>query len=225
MDSIAIHLDDVSLFFDSEQRRVEVLRALSLRVQAGERVALVGPSGSGKSSLLMLLAGLEHPSSGRVEVLGHDLAALNENQLARLRRDHIGFVFQSFHLIPTMTALENVATALDLAGHDDPRSAARQELAAVGLEARINHHPGELSGGEQQRVAIARAVSTAPSLILADEPTGNLDEDTGNAVADLLFEAAAQRNATLILVTHDPDLASRTERILRLQGGSLVYSE
>ena len=188
-------------------------------------MALVGPSGSGKSSLLMLLAGLEHPSSGRVKVLGHDLAALNENQLARLRRDHIGFVFQSFHLIPTMTALENVATALDLAGHDDPRSAARHELAAVGLEARINHHPGELSGGEQQRVAIARAVSTAPSLILADEPTGNLDEDTGNAVADLLFEAAAQRNATLVLVTHDPDLASRTERILRLQGGSLVYSE
>ena len=173
----------------------------------------------------MLLAGLEHPSSGRVEILGHDLAALNENQLARLRRDHIGFVFQSFHLIPTMTALENVATALDLAGHDDPRSAARQELAAVGLEARINHHPGELSGGEQQRVAIARAVSTAPSLILADEPTGNLDEDTGNAVADLLFEAAAQRNATLVLVTHDPDLASRTERILRLHGGSLAYSE
>ena len=225
MDSIAIHLDDVSLSFDSEQRRVEVLRTLSLRVQAGERVALVGPSGSGKSSLLMLLAGLEHPSSGRVEVLGHDLAELNENQLARLRRDHIGFVFQSFHLIPTMTALENVATALDLAGHDDPRSAARQELAAVGLEARVNHHPGELSGGEQQRVAIARAVSTAPSLILADEPTGNLDEDTGNAVADLLFEAAAQRNATLVLVTHDPDLASRTERILRLQSGSLVYSE
>ena len=221
MNGIAISLSDISLSFESEQRRVDVLRALSFAVQTGERVALVGPSGSGKSSLLMLLAGLERPSSGRIEVLGQDLTSLNENGLASLRREHIGFVFQSFHLIPTMTALENVATALDLSAHPDPRDAARHELAAVGLETRLNHYPGELSGGEQQRVAIARAVATAPSLILADEPTGNLDEETGNAVADLLFEAATRRNATLVLVTHDPELAGRTERIMRLQGGAI----
>ena len=224
VDSIAIQLDDVSLSFESEQRRVDVLRTLSLRVQAGESIALVGPSGSGKSSLLMLLAGLEQPTSGRIEVLGRDLSSLNENELAHLRRDHIGFVFQSFHLIPTMTAIENVATALDLAGHPDPRGAARQELAAVGLDARLQHYPSELSGGEQQRVAIARAVATSPSLILADEPTGNLDEATGNAVADLLFQAAERQKSTLVLVSHDTDLASRTERIMRLQGGSIAVN-
>ncbi len=225
VEEITIRLDDVSLSFDSEQRRVEVLRDLSMSVRAGENVALVGPSGSGKSSLLMLLAGLEQPSSGRIEVLGHDLSSLNENGLALLRRHHIGFVFQSFHLIPTMTALENVATALDLGGHDDPRGIAGRELAMVGLEDRLHHYPGELSGGEQQRVAIARAVATSPSLILADEPTGNLDESTGSAVADLLFEAATSRDATLVLVTHDPELAARTERIMRLQGGRLVTDQ
>ena len=218
----AIRLDRLCLSFASDSRRVEVLRDLCLEVATGESVALVGPSGSGKSSLLMLLAGLEKPESGRIEVLGRDLAALDENALARFRRDHIGFVFQSFHLIPTMTALENVATALDLAGHPDPTGAAAAELAAVGLADRRPHYPGELSGGEQQRVAIARAMAGTPDLILADEPTGNLDEATGNQVADLLFAAAARRGATLVLVTHDTDLAARTTRILRLQRGRLV---
>lgn len=222
MSDVALRLEDVSLSFESDQRCVEVLQSLSFTVNGGRSLTLVGPSGSGKSSLLMLLAGLERPSSGQVEVLGRDLARLGEDELARLRRDHIGFVFQSFHLIPTMTALENVATALDLGNHADPHGAARQELAAVGLESRLNHHPTELSGGEQQRVAIARAVATAPNLILADEPTGNLDEATGSAVADLLFESAARSSATLILVTHNPALASRTERVLRLQAGRIV---
>ncbi len=222
MEEIALQLRDVSLSFETERGTVDVLRSVSFRVGSGELVALVGPSGSGKSSLLMLLAGLEAPTSGHVQVLGHELAGLNENALARLRREHIGFVFQSFHLIPTMTAIENVATALDLADHPDPRGAARDELAAVGLGDRVHHHPTELSGGEQQRVAIARAVATAPSLILADEPTGNLDDATGNAIADLLFESAARRNATMVMVTHNSELASRTERVMRLQGGRLA---
>jgi len=221
MPDIAMRMAGVSLSFALEHERVEVLRSLDLQAKRGEALALVGPSGSGKSSLLMLLAGLERPDSGQIDVLGQDILQMNESALAKLRRDHIGFVFQSFHLIPTMTALDNVATALDLAGRDAPRETARRELAAVGLGARLRHHPAELSGGEQQRVAIARAVSTSPSLILADEPTGNLDESTGGEIADLLFEVAARCGSTLMLATHDMELAARTDRVLRLQGGRI----
>ncbi len=201
---------------------VNILHGIDLDIAPGETVALLGPSGSGKTSLLMLLAGLERPSAGHITLAGHDLTRLGEDALARLRRDHVGVVFQAFHLIPTMTALENVAVPLELAGRADARIRARASLEAVGLGHRLSHLPGQLSGGEQQRTAIARAFSAAPRLILADEPTGNLDQATGREIISLLFAEQRAHATTLLLVTHDPALASRCERRLHLADGRLV---
>jgi putative ABC transport system ATP-binding protein len=189
-----------------------------------EAVGLVGPSGSGKSTLLMVMAGLERPDAGAVEVAGHDLVALDEDALARFRGREVGIVFQSFHLIPTMTAIENVAVPLELAGHADAFARAERELTAVGLGDRLTHYPAQLSGGEQQRVALARALAPHPSILVADEPTGNLDEDTGRQIVDLLFAGHAERNTTLVLVTHDPSLAARCDRVVRLRSGHVETS-
>jgi len=201
---------------------VEILRGISAEIGRGETVGMVGPSGSGKSSLLMLMGGLERATGGTVAALGHDLTAMNEDALARFRREHMGVVFQSFHLIPTMTALENVATPLELAGHADAFDRAAEELAAVGLERRAGHYPAQLSGGEQQRVALARAAAPRPDILLADEPTGNLDGATGAAIMDQLFGLRDRHGATLVLVTHAPDLAARCDRVLHLDDGRLV---
>jgi len=191
-------------------------------VGAGETVGIVGPSGSGKTSLLMLLAGLERASGGSVVVAGHDLAGKDEDALARIRRDHIGIVFQAFHLIPTMTALENVAIGMELAGVADAMARAEAGLRAVGLGHRLTHLPGQLSGGEQQRVALARAMAPRPAILLADEPTGNLDRTTGAVVIDLLFALTREAGATLLLVTHDTTLAAQCGRVVQLADGRVV---
>src|SRR6267154_2719422 len=217
-----VALDDVRLTLASAAGPVDILRGISLTIMAGETVALLGPSGSGKSSLLMVLAGLERPSAGGVRLAGHDLAALDEDGLARLRRHHVGIVFQSFHLVPTMNALENVAIPLELAGRRDAFALAEDGLAAVGLGHRLLHYPGQLSGGEQQRVALARAFATTPRLLLADEPTGNLDTATGRIVIDLRFTLQARHGTTLVLITHDASLAQRCDRIVRLADGRVV---
>ena len=201
---------------------VQVLRGVDLTVAAGEAVGIVGPSGSGKTSLLMLLAGLERPTAGGLMVAGRELAALDEDALARFRRDEIGIVFQAFHLVPTMTALENVAIPLEFAGRRDAFERAAEALKDVGLGHRLEHYPGQLSGGEQQRVALARAVVAEPRLILADEPTGNLDRTTGGAVMDLLFGLRARLGTTLLLITHDQALAERCERQVRIEDGVIV---
>lgn len=201
---------------------VEILKGITLDVAQGETLGLVGPSGSGKSSLLMLMGGLERATGGSVRALGRDLTALDEDALARFRRGNMGVVFQSFHLIPTMTALENVAVPLELMGAKDAFERAAAELAAVGLEKRAGHYPAQLSGGEQQRVALARAFVTRPEVLFADEPTGNLDTHTGEAVVNLLFRMNAESGTTLVLVTHDPKLASRCDRVLRIEAGRLV---
>jgi putative ABC transport system ATP-binding protein len=220
-----ISLRDARLTLDGNAGTVEILRGISLDVARGETLGLVGPSGSGKSSLLMLLGGLEQATSGRISVLGRDLTTMDEDQLARFRRDHMGVVFQSFHLLPTMTALENVAIPLELAGVNDAFDRARQELEAVGLGARIGHYPAQLSGGEQQRVALARAAAPRPEILLADEPTGNLDGTTGTAIMDLLMGLRDRHGSTLVLVTHAPELAARCDRIIRLRDGQLDLSE
>jgi putative ABC transport system ATP-binding protein len=217
-----VALDDVRLTLASAAGPVDILRGISLTIMAGETVALLGPSGSGKTSLLMVLAGLERPSAGRVELAGQDLAALNEDGLARLRRHHVGIVFQSFHLIPTMNALENVAIPLELAGDRKALAAAGAALERVGLGHRLAHYPGQLSGGEQQRVAIARAFAAGPQLLLADEPTGNLDGETGRAVIDRLFAEHARLGTALLLITHDAELAARCEREIVLADGRVV---
>jgi putative ABC transport system ATP-binding protein len=217
-----VALDDIRLTLASAARPVDILRGISLTIAAGETVALLGPSGSGKSSLLMVLAGLERPSAGQVRLAGHDLAGLDEDGLARLRRRHVGIVFQSFHLIPTMNALENVAIPLELAGDGDAMSAAGAALARVGLGHRLSHYPGQLSGGEQQRVAIARAFAAGPQLLLADEPTGNLDGETGRAVMDCLFAEHARLGTALLLITHDAELAARCGREIVLADGRVV---
>lgn len=216
-----LSLTDVALRLDGNAGPVDILHDISLEVKTGETVGLVGPSGSGKSSLLMVLGGLERASSGQVMALGHDLTRLDEDALARFRRDHMGVVFQSFHLIPTMTALENVATPLELAGTADAFERAEAELAAVGLADRIHHYPSQLSGGEQQRVALARAAAPRPKLLLADEPTGNLDGSTGAAIMDLLFGLRDRHGATLVLVTHARELAARCDRVIRLRDGRI----
>ena len=216
-----LDLSNVSLRLNSNAGPVDILRDITVRVQPGETLGLVGPSGSGKSSLLMLMGGLERASGGKVTALGHDLNALNEDALARLRRDHMGVVFQSFHLIPTMTALENVATPLELAGHRDAFDRAAVELEAVGLADRAHHYPGQLSGGEQQRVALARAAAPRPKILLADEPTGNLDEANGAAIMEQLFGLRDRHGATLVLVTHAPDLTRRCDRVIRLRDGQI----
>ncbi len=201
---------------------VEILRGITLEVKRGETLGLTGPSGSGKSSLLMLMGGLERASGGTVSALGHDLTTMDEDGLARFRRGNMGVVFQSFHLIPTMTALENVAVPLELAGVRDAFGRARTELQAVGLAFRADHYPSQLSGGEQQRVALARAVVGRPAILLADEPTGNLDTANGAAIMELLFSLRDRHGATLILVTHAPELAARCDRIVRLADGRLA---
>ena len=218
-----IALSNVHLSLESNAGTIEILKNISLNVSTGESLALVGPSGSGKSSLLMLLGGLERASSGSVRVAGTELSDLNEDQLAFLRRDQMGIVFQSFHLIPTMSALENVATPLELAGVIDAFKKARSALDSVGLTHREDHFPGQLSGGEQQRVALARAVVAQPKILLADEPTGNLDGTNGIAIMDLLFSLRDQFDSTLIFVTHDPVLANRCNRIIRLHDGEIDH--
>ena len=215
----AIDLADVHLSLGSGAARVHILKGVTLKIRQGEAVGLVGPSGSGKSTLLMTLGGLERPDSGTVRIAGQDLGILDEDGLARFRGRHIGIVFQSFHLIPTMTALENVAVPLELAGARDAFERAGAELEAVGLAERLRHYPAELSGGEQQRVALARALAPGPAILVADEPTGNLDEATGKAVIDLMFARFAARAMTLVLVTHDAALAARCDRVIRLRFG------
>jgi len=215
-------VEDVHLTLGSAAGPVNILRGISLEIGAGETVALLGPSGSGKSTLMMVAAGLERPSSGRVAVAGHDLGVLDEDGLARLRRRHIGIVFQAFHLIPTMNALENVAIPLELAGAEGAFVAAEAALGRVGLDHRLGHYPAQLSGGEQQRVAIARAFVAAPRLLLADEPTGNLDQATGDLVIDRLFAEHARQGTSLLLITHDPRLAERCERQLHMSDGRIV---
>ncbi len=216
-----IALTDVELTLRGNAGPVKILRGVTLSVARGETLGLVGPSGSGKSSLLMLMGGLESATAGTVTALGRDLTRMNEDALARFRRDHMGVVFQSFHLIPTMTALENVATPLELAGARDAFDRAAEELRAVGLGARLDHYPAQLSGGEQQRVALARAFAPRPEILLADEPTGNLDGATGAAVVELLFGLRDRSGATLVLVTHAPELAARCDRVVRLRDGRL----
>tara|TARA_R110002020_G_scaffold15140_126_gene53710 strand:- start:1798 stop:2550 length:753 start_codon:yes stop_codon:yes gene_type:complete len=220
----AIALDDVHLSLGSGAARVHILKGVSLEIVGGESVGIVGPSGSGKSTLLMVLGGLERADAGTVTVAGNALTGLSEDQLARFRGRSVGIVFQAFHLISTMTALENVAVPLELAGVSNAFERARAELASVGLADRTNHYPTELSGGEQQRVAIARALAPEPALLLADEPTGNLDEDTGATIVDLMFEACAARGMTLVIVTHDPELARRCDRTVRMRAGEIDHA-
>ncbi|MCC6006982.1 MAG: ABC transporter ATP-binding protein [Rhodobacteraceae bacterium] len=225
MSSPIISLRDVHLSLAGNAGPVDILRGISLDVARGETLGLVGPSGSGKSSLLMVIGGLERATSGSVTALGRDLSRLSEDALARFRRDHMGVVFQSFHLIPTMTALENVATPLELAGARDAFDRAEEELKAIGLGARAHHYPAQLSGGEQQRVALARAAVGRPEILLADEPTGNLDGATGTVIMDLLFGLRDRHGSTLVLVTHAPELAARCDRVLRLRDGSVEGEE
>ncbi len=217
-----VELAELRLKLASAAGEVNILRGINLTVRRGESVAIVGPSGSGKSTMLMVMAGLERPSSGRVRVAGQDLSDLDEDQLALFRRENVGIVFQAFHLIPTMTAIENVAVPLEFAGDHDAFARARKGLEAVGLGHRLEHYPGQLSGGEQQRVALARAFAAEPPLLFADEPTGNLDGTTGTQIIELLFALRARRGATLLLITHDPELAGRCDRIVRLHDGHIV---
>ena len=225
MSDPVLSLQAASLSLDGNAGPVSILDAISLDVHGQETVGLVGPSGSGKSSLLMLMGGLEQATSGKVMALGHDLTTMSEDALARLRRDHFGVVFQSFHLIPTMTAIENVAAPLELAGVSDAYDRAEAELDAVGLNARVGHYPSQMSGGEQQRVALARAAAPRPDIVLADEPTGNLDSVNGAAIIDLLFGLRERHNATLVMVTHAPDLAARCDRVITLTDGRIARTE
>ncbi len=220
-----ISAENLCLTYSSEAGNVEVLKNLALYVKEGESIAIIGPSGSGKSSILMLLAGLEEISSGSLRLLSKDVSKFSEDAFALFRKDNIGIIFQNFHLIPTMTALENVAIPLELQGHKDATPQAADWLKKVGLEQRGTHYPAQLSGGEQQRVAIARALAANAKLILADEPTGNLDENTGHEIAELLFSLNKQENRTLILITHDLLLAQNADRILKLENGVLLSQD
>jgi putative ABC transport system ATP-binding protein len=220
-----LSLRDARLTLAGNAGPVEILKGITLDVSRGETLGLVGPSGSGKSSLLMLMGGLEKATGGQVLALGQDLTVMNEDQLARFRRGNMGVVFQSFHLIPTMTALENVAVPMELAGLRDAFDRAEAELRAVGLGARMDHYPSQMSGGEQQRVALARAAAPRPAILLADEPTGNLDGTNGAAIMDLLFGLRDRHGATLVLVTHAPELAARCDRVVRLADGLVLADE
>jgi len=218
----AITLRGVNLSLGRGAARVHILRDIDLHIGRGEAVGMLGPSGSGKSTLLMVMTGLERPDAGSVVVAGQELQQLDEDRLARFRGKNVGIVFQAFHLIPTMTALENVAVPLEFAGAADALSRAERELTAVGLSERLHHYPAELSGGEQQRVALARALAPNPAIVVADEPTGNLDETTGREVIELLFRGHKERGTTLVLVTHDTALAARCDRVLHMRSGKLV---
>jgi putative ABC transport system ATP-binding protein len=220
----AISLSGVNLSLGRDAARVHILKDIDLHIGRGEAIGLVGPSGSGKTTLLMVLAGLERADTGSITVAGSDLRKLDEDALARFRGRNVGIVFQSFHLIPTMTALENVAVPLELSGEADAQGRARAELAMVGLAERLHHYPAQLSGGEQQRVALAHALAPNPAILVADEPTGNLDEATGKQVIELLFAGHVERGTTLILVTHDNALAQRCDRIVRLRSGRIENS-
>ncbi|KIC46604.1 ABC transporter [Ruegeria sp. ANG-S4] len=222
MTTPVLDLQNAALSLDGNAGRVNILHDITLSVQEGETLGLVGPSGSGKSSLLMLMGGLEQATGGTITALGRDLTQMDEDALARFRRDTMGVVFQNFHLIPTMTALENVATPLELAGHADAFPRAEAELDAVGLSHRRDHYPAQLSGGEQQRVALARASAPRPRLLLADEPTGNLDQTNGAAIVDLLFGLRDRHGATLVLVTHSHSLAQKCDRVVRLRDGRIA---
>ena len=217
-----IDMRSVQVTLEGPAGPVNILRGLDLTVFPGEAVGVVGPSGSGKSTMMMVIAGLERATSGQVMVAGHDLSALGEDKLALFRRDQLGIVFQGFHLVPTMTALENVAVPLEFAGRKDAFERAAEQLEAVGLGHRLDHYPGQLSGGEQQRVALARAFAVRPRVLLADEPTGNLDQDTGAHIMDLLFDMAKRHGATLLLITHDPRLAGRCDRVVSLRDGRIA---
>jgi putative ABC transport system ATP-binding protein len=221
---MAIRAANVTLSLGSNDASVSILRGVDLEVPYDSSVALLGPSGSGKSSLMAVLAGLEQASGGTVIVDGLDFTKLDEDELARARRGRIGIVLQAFHLLPTMTALENVAIPLELAGLEDPFGRAQSELEAVGLGHRLTQYPAQLSGGEQQRVAIARAMAAGPKIIFADEPTGNLDGSTGTAIVDLLFDRRAALGATLLIITHDPELARKCDRVISMQDGHVVES-
>jgi putative ABC transport system ATP-binding protein len=221
MSNLILSLKDVHLSLNGNAGMVDILHDISLDVTKGETLALIGPSGSGKSSLLMVMGGLEQTTGGTIRAVNQDLTNLDEDALAKFRRHYMGVVFQSFHLIPTMTAIENVAVPLELAGESDAFDRAQAELAAVGLGARANHYPNQMSGGEQQRVALARALAPRPEILLADEPTGNLDGTNGEAVMDLLFDLRDRHGATLIMVTHSPELANRCDRVIRLRDGRL----
>ena len=216
-----IELDDIRLTLGEGDVRTEILKGVSLKLEPGESVAVLGPSGSGKSSLMAIVAGLERPDSGRARLAGQDISGLGEDQLARLRGRSLGIILQAFHLLPTMTALENVSVPLELAGVDDPRGRAAFELEQVGLGHRLTHYPAQLSGGEQQRVAIARATAPRPQLLLADEPTGNLDSKTGAQIIDLLFERAGKAGAGLLVITHDSAVAARAGRTVHMSDGRL----
>jgi putative ABC transport system ATP-binding protein len=222
MSNPLIELNDVRLTLGEGDVRTEILKGVSLRLEPGESVAVLGPSGSGKSSLMAVVAGLERADSGNVRLAGRDIGSLDEDALARLRGRSLGIVLQAFHLLPTMTALENVSVPLELAGVDDPRGRAAFELEQVGLSHRISHYPAQLSGGEQQRVAIARATASRPQLLLADEPTGNLDSKTGGAIIDLLFERAGKAGAGLLVITHDAAVAARAGRTVQMSDGRLT---
>lgn len=225
MTKSVITLDHIELTLGTGASSVHVLKGISLAIVGGQSVGIVGPSGSGKSTLLMVLAGLERIDSGSVEIAGQKLERMSEDATAAFRGKNIGIVFQSFHLIPNMTALENVAVPLELAGHPDAFAIAKRELAAVGLADRVTHYPGELSGGEQQRVAIARALAPSPKILIADEPTGNLDTTTGRQIADLLFQKQKDLGLTLVLVTHDPALSARCDREIKVRSGLIEADE
>ena len=217
-----VRLQGLELTLKAQSGEVNILKGIDLKIDEGETIGLVGPSGSGKTSMLMVMAGLEKATSGEIMVNGHDFTQLNEDALALVRRGGIGIVFQSFHLIPTMTALENVAVPLELSRQKNANSRAKECLDAVGLAHRLNHFPGQMSGGEQQRVALARAFAPRPKIILADEPTGNLDGTTGSQIIEILFDISAREGTTMLLVTHDPDLAKRCARVIRMEDGCII---
>ncbi|WP_299478332.1 ABC transporter ATP-binding protein [uncultured Roseibium sp.] len=223
--SPAISLKNVHLTLGEGAGRVHILKGIDLDIEKGISVGLVGPSGSGKSTLLMVMAGLERADEGSVTVAGSELGPLSEDQLARFRGRNVGIIFQSFHLVPNMTALENVAVPLELAGDDDAFDKARAELEAVGLGHRLHHYPAQMSGGEQQRVAVARALVVEPEILIADEPTGNLDDSTGTQIVDLMFTAQRDRKTTLVLVTHDPSLAQQCDRMIRVRSGEIKEAQ
>lgn len=223
--SDVITLDNLQLQLGAKSHMTDILKNISVSVPAGQHVAILGPSGAGKTSLLMIMAGLEQATGGTVTLAGHDITTMKEDELAALRRDNVGIIFQAFRLIPSMTALQNVAVPMELAGNSNAQDIAAQALEKVGLGHRLNHLPDQLSGGEQQRVAIARAIAPKPRILLADEPTGNLDSKTGALVIETLFEATKSVGAALILITHDVSLADQCERVLTIEDGKLVNDE